>query len=94
MSPEPIAVTRDIVIILFGVLGMACAITITVLVMLMYRKMARALDAIRLTAEVMGASAAVVSRAAGSLVTGAGVGSVLTWVASRLLHFGGRKKAD
>ena len=89
MSTGLIAVTRDIVIILFGVLGMACAITITILAVRSYRKVARTLDAIRLTAEVMEESAKVISRAAGSLVTGAGVGSLLMGIVTSLFRAGG-----
>lgn len=92
MSPESFAVTRDIVIILSGVLGTACAITITVLVVLAYRKVARTLDAVRVTAEAVESSATVISRAAGSLLTGAGVGSLLMWVLTRLV--GGGKKQE
>ena len=91
MNMELIAVTRDIVIILFGVLGTACAITIAVLVVLAYRKVARTLDAVRVAAEAMESSASVVSQAAGSLLAGAGLGSLLTWVVTRLFG-GGRKK--
>ncbi len=91
MSPEPIAIMRDIVIILFGVLGIACAITVTILVVRAYRKMARTLDAICLTAEVMEESAKVISRAAGSLVTGAGVGSLLMGVVTSLFRARGNE---
>ncbi|GEM_PF-6495053 len=92
MSTELVAVTRDFVIILFGVLGTACAITMTVLAVLAYRKVSRTLDAVRMAANAMESSATVVSRAAESLATGAGVGWLLTWVVTRL--FGGGKKQE
>lgn len=89
MIPSSVALTRDVVIIVVGVLGITCAITVTALVALAYWKVARTLDAIRSTAEAVESSAAVVSRAAGSLVTGAGLGSVLMGAVTRLFRAGG-----
>lgn len=93
MSTELVAVTRDIVIILFGVLGTACAITITVLVVLTYRKVARILDDVQKVTEAVRSGVTALSKVAEVVGSALPITGPVAWVVSRLCG-GGKKEAN
>lgn len=74
MNPESVALTRDIVFIVVAILGVACAIVITTLIVLTYWKVAHILNAVRNTTDAVASTATAISRAVGPALTGAGIG--------------------
>ncbi|MBI4308154.1 MAG: hypothetical protein HY684_05045 [Chloroflexi bacterium] len=77
MNPESVALARDIVFIVVSILGVACAIVITTLIVLAYLRVVRILNDIGRVVHTARKAADAVGSAVSAAIPGVGIGARL-----------------